>query len=120
MKKTLKLVSLLLACCLLTLSLTACAPTSLEAAKTKMQNAGYTVDDYTPPFSSNEVMGGIYAYKGALFSDTRVSITAVRYESKTAATDAVNNAIFETGAIADECWVYWGDAEAIEAFTKLF
>ena len=36
MKKTLKLVSLLLVGCLLALTFTACAPTSLEAAKTKM------------------------------------------------------------------------------------
>ena len=114
MKNTLRLVALLLVVCTLGLALTSCTPASLDAAKTKMTNAGYSVSD--PAFVPDEAVGGIYAYKGAITS--RVSITAILYETKEEATNAVNNQLFDTGSIADGKWVYYGDAEAIEAFTK--
>ena len=113
MKKTLRLVSLVLVVCIFALTLTACTPSSIDAAKNKMINAGYSIEDYNHITTDNE-LGGIYAYKGSVTN--RISITAVLYETKEDAVNAVNNSFTEW--TADGKWIYKGDAEAIEAFTK--
>ena len=118
MKRTLKIFALILVASLLALTLTSCTPASIDAAKSKMINAGYSVEDYA--LTPNNAVGGIYAYKGALFSSERVTVTAILYETTQEAVNAVNNAIFDTGSIADGRWVYWGDEAAIKDFTKLF
>lgn len=113
MKKTVKLIALMLVICMTSAFLLACVPSSVDAAKNKMINAGFTVDDSDNYLTDNEV-GGISAYKGPLTN--RIYFTAYLYETKEDAVNAANNAITEW--TVDGKWIYKGDAEAIEAFTK--
>lgn len=112
-EKTIRLVALLLVVCMTGMFLMACMPSSIDAAKDKMTKAGYSVEDSDNLLTDNEV-GGITAYKGPFTS--RVYITAYLYESAEDANDAANKAITEW--TVDGKWIYKGDAEAIEAFTK--
>ena len=116
MKKTVKLVSLMLIVCVIGMILTACTPASVDAAKDKMTKAGYSISDYDYSLYENAI-GGLTAYKGTILSGNRVSVSAVLFETEEDATNAANNALVIQWTV-DGKWIYSGDAEAIEAFTK--
>ena len=119
MKKTIKLAALFLVICITGMFLMACMPSSVDAAKDKMTKAGYSVEDYQ--VNGDGVVGGIYAFKssGSVFTGdlTTSAINAVLYETEEDAVDAVNASIF-SNPTRNGKWLYWGDEEAIEAFTK--
>ncbi len=117
MKKTIRLVALFLVICMTGMFLIACVPSSIDAAKEKMVKSGYSVSDYTDNDSEGFV-GGIYAYKG-LFIAPDSSLTALLFQTEEDAVDAANNLSF-TSPTLDGKWIYYGDEDAVKAFTKMF
>ena len=100
------------------IGMSACAPTSIEKAEEKMQEAGYTVGAYEKDDAEGFV-GGFVATAGLgglLGGDV---MTAVLFDSKDAASDFYAT-VNEAGAVLDGKWVYWGSDKAVEAFTALF
>lgn len=98
------------------IGMSACAPSSVEKAEEKMQEAGYKVVAYSKD-DAEGMVGGFVASKG--ITDLTNSMTAVLFESKDAASDFYST-LSETGAVLDGKWVYWGAEEAVDAFTAMF
>lgn len=95
----------------------ACTPSSVEKAKTKMNEAGYTCVDYSNDDEDAEGMiGGFIASKGLLSDD---KLTAMLFSSKEEAAEFYAN-VDDLGFVLDGKWVYSGSEAAIEVFTALF
>ena len=98
------------------IGMAACAPSSVEKAEEKMQEAGYKVVAYSKD-DAEGMVGGFIATKG--LTDLTNTMTAVLFDSSDAANDFYST-LSETDATLDGKWVYWGADEAVEAFTALF
>ncbi len=106
MKKLFKLFSLLLAAGLF-LTLTACAPKNMDAAKEKLEDKGYTVVVVNNYFVAN---------KGLINGET---ITGYLYESKKEAKDAIAEIEEKAGDLEVKQsgkWIYFGTEEAMKDF----
>ena len=110
-KKTLSIILLSL---IIVLTLTACVPSSVEGAKTKMDNAGFYVKEYIPDSTDKGygVIDGFYA------NNKTDSMLALYFEdSKTAseyAKDWVDSKYQVIGSAGN--WAYAGTKGAIKAF----
>lgn len=96
----------------------ACAPSDVADAKTKMQEEGYGVVDYSGNVSSNGFIGGIIATKDfneSTFGVDLKTVTALLFDSKDNA-KAYLESLGETSAERLGCWVVWGDEEAVSDF----
>ena len=100
------------------IGMSACAPSSIEKAEEKMQEAGYTVVAYEDK-EAEGLVGGFVATAGLSGLLSGNTMTALLFDSKDAATDFYST-VSEAGAVLDGKWVYWGSDEAVEAFTALF
>ena len=100
------------------IGMSACAPSSIEKAEEKMQEAGYTVVAYSNE-EAEGMVGGFVATAGLSGLLGGNVMTAALFDSKDAASDFYAT-LSETGAVLDGKWVYWGSEEASEAFTALF
>ena len=111
-----KLVSALCAV-VLCISMTACAPFTLDRAEEKMEDAGYSVLAYEGE-EEEGLVGGIIATKmdGILNVDT---LTALYFSSILDAKDYYDE-LDDEDAKWQGKWVFWGSEEAMEDFTKLF
>ena len=97
-------------------ALAACAPSSVEKAETKMQEAGYKVVAYSKEAEGS--VGGFVATKG--LTDLTNGMTAVLFSTKEEAAEFYSTVSELDGATQDGKWVYWGSEEAVKAFTALF
>ena len=99
------------------LGFAACAPSSIEKAEEKMQEAGYTVLAYSND-DAEGCVGSFLAQKGLINGST---LYACLFDSKDAATDFYSTATqISSSAVLDGKWVYWGDEDAIDVFKALF
>ena len=96
------------------LMLVACAPSTVEKAEEKMEEAGYTVVAYNKD-DAEGLQGGLVATSGLIGGNT---MTALYFESSDAAKDYYESLSEDTKAVKDGKWVYWGDEAAIKAFKK--
>lgn len=112
MKKVFTITVFVLVICVMSAILFACVPSNVEKAEEKMEKAGYTVMAYSK--DAEGLVGGIIATK------ITSSITALYFDSKKSAEEFYADGSGITGKFAelDGKWVYFGDSEAIEAFTK--
>ena len=102
---------------LMCIGMAACAPSSVEKAEEKMQEAGYTVLAYTAD-DAEGCVGSFLAQKGLIGGS---SLYACLFDSKDSATDFYSTiSQIQSKAVLDGKWVYWGDEAAVEAFTALF
>jgi hypothetical protein len=95
------------------IGMSACTPTSVEAAEEKMQKAGYTVVAYEEEVEG--LVGGFVATAGLGGLLGGNMMTAVLFETADDASDFYS-AVNEAGAVLDGKWVYWGSEEAVDAF----
>ena len=104
------------------LMLVACTPKNLDKAEEKMKDAGYTVEVMSGELI--EITYGEYAVgcliatkkEGSGLLNTKLyTITAILFEDKDAAKSFAEG---KEGVTVDGKWVYSGDKEAIDAFTK--
>ena len=113
MKKGSKILSL---ACLFAVSasfLAACKPTSVEKAKEKMKEEGYTVEAYE--INEDGVKGGFIATKGTLLDLD--SMTAILFETKKDAKEYYEEVGGEDSKwIQEGKWVFLGTEDAIEDF----
>ena len=86
----------------------ACTPKDVDAAKEKMEDAGYIVIGYQTDEDVEGLIGGIVATK------TTETITALLFDSKESASDFADTHDHDS----DGKWVYYGTEGAIEDFTK--
>ena len=93
----------------------ACTPSNVEEAKTKMEEADYTVIAYSNK-EAEGLVGGLVATKAGGLLELDV-LTAAYFETADDA-KAFYEKLDETGAVQDGKWVYWGDEDAIADFTK--
>ena len=100
------------------IGMAACAPSSVEKAEEKMQEAGYTVVAYEKE-DAEGLVGGFVATAGLSGLLGGNTMTALLFETKDAATDFYST-VSEAGAVLDGKWVYWGSEEAVDAFTAMF
>jgi hypothetical protein len=100
------------------IGMSACAPSSVEKAEEKMQEAGYTVVAYEKE-DAEGLVGGFVATAGLSGLLGGNTMTALLFETKDAASDFYST-VSEAGAVLDGKWVYWGSEEAVDAFTALF
>ena len=109
-----KSISLIIMSILLTFMLTACVPSTVEDAKTKMESADFYVKEYIPDSTDKEygVIDGFYA------NNKTDSMLALYFEdSKTAkeyAKDWVDSKYQVIGSAGN--WAYAGTKGAIKAF----
>ena len=97
------------------IGMSACAPSSVEKAEEKMQEAGYTVVAYEKE-DAEGLVGGFVATAGLSGLLGGNTMTALLFETKDAASDFYST-VSEAGAVLDGKWVYWGTEDAIEDFT---
>ena len=100
------------------IGMSACAPSSVEKAEEKMQEAGYTVVAYEKE-DAEGLVGGFVATAGLSGLLGGNTMTALLFETKDAASDFYST-VSEAGAVLDGKWVYWGSEEAVDAFTAMF
>ena len=115
MKKFVKFTSLALVLVLAVAMFAACVPSTIEAAKAKMEKAGYTVKSHSED-EAEGLQGGFLATTGllgetliAMYFDTAANAKAW-YEANTSKGDA-----------STKCsgrWVYWGTEGGVKAFEK--
>ena len=113
------------------ISFAACAPSNVEKAKDKLKDAGYTIvtaSEEAVPYVEGSV-GSITAVKGGntlaeTFTGGGEALTAVLFESKSAAKDYYEDAKGEAEEDDDEIielkgkWIIVGSEDAIKDFTK--
>ena len=124
MKKFLKIVSLALVSVMAAVMLVACAPSTVDKAKDKMEDAGYNVVTAIKVFDSEGYVGGITASKSiedddSWFGDV-ISITAYLFETPTDAkayADAWGKRDVKAVTVSGK-WAYVGDEEAVKDFLK--
>ena len=114
MKKFISALMAVLACIAMCF-LVACTPSNVEDAETKMEEAGYTVIAYSNK-DAEGLVGGLVATKAGGLLELDV-LTAAYFETADDAKAFYEN-LDETGAVQDGKWVYWGDEDAVEDFTK--
>ena len=118
MKKFLCGIITALACFLLV----ACAPSNLEKAETKMEEAGYKVEAYE--INAEGYVGGIVATRGGSLGDLVGGLIdgdrlyAMLFESKQDAEKYLAGLGENTKAVQSGKWVYQGGEEAVKAFLK--
>ena len=100
------------------IGMSACAPSSVEKAEEKMQEAGYTVVAYEKE-DAEGLVGGFVATAGLSGLLGGNTMTALLFETKDAASDFYST-VSEAGAVLDGKWVYWGSEEAVDAFKAMF
>lgn len=112
-----KFISALLAAlvCISMCLFAACTPSNVEQAEEKMEEAGYTVIAYSNK-EAKGLVGGVIATKAGGLLELDV-LTAAYFETADDAKAFYEN-LDETGAVQDGNWVYWGDEDAVEDFTK--
>ena len=111
MKKFLTILATILAC----IFITACTPSNVEKAESKMKDAGYTVSANSD-YEAEGIIGAITATKGGLLGE---KLIAILFDTKeNAAAFAEDGLIDLLDPIVDGKWVYWGNEAAIEAFKK--
>lgn len=118
MKKFLKILTMTLATIAAATMFFACNPSSIEKATKKMEDAGYTVSDYTESNDAEGFQGGIIARKGGIAGIGGENIIAVLFDTKENA-EAFHNdikGIFQDSVVEGK-WVYWGSEQAVEDFT---
>ena len=104
------------------LMMVACAPSNLEKAEEKLEEAGYKVEAYD--LSAEGYVGGIVATKGGSLGDVIGGLIdgnqfyAMLFETKEYATEYYKSLGEDTKAVQDGKWVYRGSEEATEAFLK--
>lgn len=103
-KRFIAVIAIALITVLLLVTLTACGPSSIDAAKKKMEKKGYTVLAY----KAEDGTGGIACSKGLLGD----KMTAVLYESSKDAKAAAE----KSGAQQIGKWVVAGSDAAIKDF----
>ncbi|MBQ8319705.1 MAG: hypothetical protein IJX81_02390 [Clostridia bacterium] len=97
--------------------LVACTPSSIDDAKSKMQEAGYTVEAYSNEEAEGKIGGFIATKSTGLLSSE--SITASLFDTKENATAYYEKVkVIHSDITQDGKWVYWGSEAAVEAFTK--
>ena len=114
------------------ISFAACAPSNIDKAKEKMEEAGYKVETTTDAATVEAIagegaVGMIYAVEVSVSLTTGVDggmISAVLFDSKSAAKDYYEKVKDEEAEDEDQIvkqdgkWVYAGTESAIEDFTK--
>ena len=114
MKKTSKLLSLILILITTVFVFTACVPSDIESAKVKMEDAGYFVKDYTGYEKGEGVIGAITAIS---VSD---GIIALYFNSSQEAKDYADGWYDSKFAQVEYegRWAFAGTKKAIEDFKK--
>ena len=97
----------------------ACAPMGIEQAKTKMNEAGYTVTAYEADEEAEGVVGGFYAMKGGLLGVGGDNLTALLFSTKEEAAEYYA-LVDDLGFVLEGKWVYKGTDAAIEEFKAIF
>lgn len=122
MKKFLKSLSLGLVVAMVGVVLCACVPSNLDKAKTRMEDAGYTVISVGKDDSDAEgLVGGIIATKGTLLNGVDM-VTAMLFDSKDNAKKFyekyVNNQKQDDDTLIKQSgkWVYIGTEQAVKDF----
>ena len=113
MKKFIKWISLTMATVACAM-FAACAPSTLDKAKTKMEKAGYNVGSLDV---DGDGVGGFRATKGLLGTD---GLIAYLFETPEDAKEFLGNWdkwVGEGTAVQNGKWVYAGSEAAIKAFT---
>ena len=114
MKKSFKSIILAFLAALVCVFACACAPSSIDKAKEKMEEADYTVISY----SDDEAEGCIGGISASKFADLEFdTIYALLFDSKKAAKE-YHEDCNNDDAVLDGKWVYWGTEDAIEVFKK--
>ena len=94
----------------------ACAPTSIDKAKTKMNEAGYTVVGYGDTEKTEGLVGGFVATNGIVNAE---KLTAMLFATKEDAAEYYA-VLDDAGFVLDGKWVYKGSEEAVKAFKAIF
>lgn len=119
MKKALKIIVAVALIAAFACILFACVPTNLEKAKEKMENEGFTV--LSASFNYEGIEGAFNATK-ASFSEGSGTLTAIYFESTSAAKEAYETIVGEENKDKDNAvkqsgrWVYFGTSAGIKAF----
>ena len=103
------------------LGMAACAPSTVEKAKDKMEKKGYNVLDFDN-VNALGFVGGFVAIEDDPESKLTFDydmMTGLLFETKEDAERFYGN-VSEEGAGMDGKWVYWGDDDVTEDFTGLF
>ena len=116
MKKFLMMLATLLAC----ICITACTPSSLADARTKMAEAGYNVNDALT-LGMEGVLGGVSATKGGIGGSGLLggeSLTAYYFDTNEAAKNYYEANSDKSNITLDGKWVFYGTEGGINAFKK--
>lgn len=116
MKKFLTILATILAC----IFITACTPSNITDAKTKMAEAGYNVSDPIT-LGIDGVLGGVSATKGGIAGSGLLggeSLTAYYFDTKEAAKNYYEANADKDNITLDGKWVFYGTEGGINAFKK--
>ena len=113
-----KKVVLMIMAAIMCIGFAACAPTSVDKAKTKMNAAGYTVSAYEEK-DAEGLIGGFYAANGGLLGIGGDNLTAMLFSSKEYAAEYYA-IVDDLGFVLDGKWVYKGTEAAVKEFKAIF
>lgn len=120
MKRTLKIVLTVALIAIVACVFFACVPSDMEKAKSKMEDAGYTVASIS---RSYEGLEGAFSATKVSVSEGSGTMFAFYFESASAAKDAYDeikgdNKDEDMPVKQNGKWVYLGTSAAIKAFEK--
>ena len=121
MKKFVKIISIVALVAILAAVCFACAPSSVDKAKSKMEKAGYSTSSYTDK-DAEDCDGSFAAIKSLIPLN---GLYALHFKTTKAAKAYYDDVVGDSKKDAEKDnfkqegkWVYWGSDEAVKAFTK--